>query len=322
MEQILSKIVETYWNIRIKEFFSIRNADKKIAEIKDARGNVYIVKGEKNDCQKVNEICEFANVLRVILPVPAYIQTVHSAYAIEQGGLTYTLEQKVTGIEAKFVTDRQLYVIGKALGKMHRFSLEHSLRLHQATAWSMFGGNKTDRIGDYDENELSFVDFENAFYDEPLHSEIKALYMKHRDKLEKNWPALPMAATQGDFCPYNMLFDDTGNIAGIFDFNLAGDEVLVNECIAVGVYVSWHIEYVGELDPAERFEQFIAGYTEERAFTDLEIEVIPPLFSIIRAFRYDRVDEGIEDAANKTAFMDETLNLLKSGDRAVLINKQ
>lgn len=304
-------LLKSFWDIDVNRLNVVRDSDNKLAEIVGIDGNVYILKGENNICEKVNRICEFANELKSILPVSTYIKTINSTYAVEHEEIIYTLEFKLPGKTVEHVTDQHINEIGKALGKMHRFSLEHAYKLNQATSWSMFGGNKTDNIGDYDENEISFLDFEKAFSEEIQMAEIKTLYMQHRSKLEKMWPYLPKAATQGDFCHYNMLFNETDHIVGIFDFNLAGDEVLINECIAVGIYLSWHVKYIGEKKSSMRFEQFIKNYTEERTFNELEMQSIPSLFAIIRAFRFDRVEDGINDSLNKTTFLNDTLNILK-----------
>ena len=181
----------------------------------------------------------------------------------------------------------------------------------------MFGGNATDKIGDYDENELSFRDFKQAFENDSLFHEIEALYNVHRTKLHAMWAELPTAATQGDFCPYNLLFQDN-KIVGLFDFNLAGDEVLINECVAVGIYLSWHVDYNGTLTASERFTQYIESYQSERPWTKLEYDAFPSLFSIIRAFRFDRVENGIADTACHKTFLKETLHLLQTGKEALI----
>lgn len=311
LEAISIKEIVSAWQIRVENLKIIRNSEKKLIEIESSDGQLYMLKGERHRNDVLNEICAFANELTTILPFTTYIQTEMCTYMHYYKGFSYTLEQKINGREYEYVTDAMISSIASSLGKMHQFSLQQNRRLHQATSWSMFGGNATDKIGDYDENELSYIELKSAFPNEEEMLEIIDSYNSHRAKLKAKWSALPKAATQGDFCYNNMLFNEDGQITGIFDFNIAGDEILLNECIAVAIYHCWHVAYKGETTPEDRFQLFLETYQRERQFKALEIEISPYLFAIIRAFRYDRIEDGIKDTENITRFLIETLQLLK-----------
>ena len=77
--------------------------------------------------------------------------------------------------------------------------------------------------------------------------------------------------------------------------------------------MAWHYDYEGNETPEERYEAYIDAYTSERTLSDLEKEIVPHLFAIIRAFRYDRIEEGIEKIkqGEGKAFLDETIQLLQ-----------
>jgi len=172
----------------------------------------------------------------------------------------------------------------------------------------MFGGNKSDRLGEYDENELSFHDFKAVFGTSGVYQEIERLYKEKRNVLASKWELLPKGATQGDFCHYNMLFSVKGEVQGIFDFNLAGDEVFVNECVAVGVYLSWHTEFKGNYTAEERFKAYLKAYQKIRPLNSVEQTCVTPLIQIIRAFRFDRVEAGA--LKKESNFLKETMKLL------------
>lgn len=178
------------------------------------------------------------------------------------------------------------------LGKLHAESLRQSYRFHRATSWSLFGGNAKEAIGDYDENELRFLEMKAAYGQENIFEEIETQYLAHRTYLKNCWKRLPIAAVQGDFCHYNMLFDGDC-VQSVVDFNLAGDERLLNECIVVGVYCCWHVG-------------------SDSMFSAEERAVAKRLKAIIRAFRYDRVARGIENITNRHLFLEETLQILKT----------
>ncbi|HEX5563962.1 MAG TPA: hypothetical protein VFX34_03300, partial [Sporosarcina sp.] len=102
-------------------------------------------------------------------------------------------------------------------------------------------------------------------------------------------------------------------ISTVFDYDIAGDEVLINECIGVAVFLAWHHDFNGNETPEERYQAYIAAYEAERPLANDEMEMIPHLFAIIRAFRYDRIEEGIEKIKKGEGkpFLDETIVLLR-----------
>ncbi|MEK4629127.1 phosphotransferase [Solibacillus sp. FSL R7-0682] len=299
-----------HWNIDIQQFRVIRDSDKKLIEIESINGEQFILKAEKYTNYRINDVCIFANQLANILPCTSFLKTTANSFVVQFGTFIYTLERRVYGAELQYVNDRVLTNIATALGKMHQLSLQQNIRLFQSTSWAMFGGNQTEKLGDYDENELSFLKLQESYPKEEITALISTYYNAHREKLRLMWPSLPKAATQGDFCYYNMLFNEKYEISGLFDFNIAGDEVLVNECIAVGIYLCWHVEYKGHKTPEERFISFINQYCTQREFNAIEKEAVLHLFAIIRAFRFDRIEEGIANASTITNFLEETLNLL------------
>ena len=305
------ELIDEHWGIQISSLRFIRNEDKQIAEVMDSHQHIYIVKGEQQLDEEVEAICQFANTMKQILPTTTYIQTKNTKYTVHANKLVYTLETKLFGDEIQYINDSIITEIATQLATAHQFAFKEQLRLHKATSWSMFGGNKTMAIGDYDENELSFQDFKQAFQAHPCLPTLKKLYDDHRAKLQSLWPKLPKAATQGDFCYYNMLFQHN-KMKAIFDFNLAGDEVLINESVAVGIYLCWHVVYEGNLTSDERFELYRNSYEKIRPFTALEIEAFPHLFAIIRAFRYDRVDQGIENFGGHEDFIQQTKIILEN----------
>jgi homoserine kinase type II len=309
--EVLHTILTNQWQIDISSTKEIRNSEKIMLEVTSPNGITYILKGEKANAATVENIIQFATSLSSILPVSTYVKTISDTYCIPLNQYVLILEEKLLGSEVNILTDEIINEIGKNLGKLHQFSLNNYIRLNCATSWAMFGGNATDQIGDYDENELSFLNFKKAFQNNPLLNEIEALYNEHRSKLHAMWSELPTAATQGDFCYYNMLFKED-KLIGLYDFFLAGDEVLINECVAVGIYLSWHVDYDGSLTARERFTQFIASYQSERPWTKLEYDAFIPLFAIIRAFRYDRVEDGIAETEHHETFLQDTVQILRN----------
>lgn len=92
---------------------------------------------------------------------------------------------------------------------------------------------------------------------------------------------------------------------------IAGDERLLNECIAVAVYCCWHVESDSMFSAEERYTLFTEAYQKHRVWTKEERVVAKRLKAIIRAFRYDRVARGIENVEQREHFLKETSSILE-----------
>lgn len=294
----------------------LRDNDRLVAEVQ-VGGKTYFLKGEKTSAAFIENIINFTIMMNDAgLPFIVPEKTLKGNRYIEHEGLLFILEQKGNGKEIKRLRLSHIREIGKMLGKQHAIASTTDFRFGVGTSWGMFGGNETDKFGDYDENELSYLDLiqnvdeEGTFKIELV--TVKELYQWRRSQMKEAWNSLPSGPVQGDFCPYNLLFNQD-EISAVFDYNIAGDEVLINECIGVAVFLAWHHDFEGNETPEERYEAYIDAYEAERPLSDREKEIIPHLFAIIRAFRYDRIEEGIEKIkqGEGKAFLDETILLLK-----------
>ncbi|REB05529.1 hypothetical protein DVB69_14750 [Sporosarcina sp. BI001-red] len=308
----MSMICRNY-NIRPEEIESLRSGKKVLAKVKLDSNSIYLLKGERAEPFYWDACCQFASLLHENdMNVSRYLKDRNGSYVQEVDGLVFTLEHELAGHELTCMTDELFYEIGRLLGVQHQISMQLKSPFTTVTSWSMFGGNATENLGDYDENELSFLDFKNYYQGHPLFTTIETLYFEYRKILQEAWTQLPQGAVQGDFCYYNMVREENGTL-GIYDFNIAGNEVFLNESVAVGVYHAWHAPYTGNLTEQERFKFFIESYTAQRPFTERERMLMGILKSVIRAFRYDRVEAGVSlvNVQMREGFLQETLTILK-----------
>lgn len=289
----------------------LRSSEKVLVKVtSDAH---YLLKGERAEFSYWEASCHYAHLLyKNNMNVARYLKNRDSCYVTEQESFVFTLEQELRGQELTDMTDALLYKLGRFLGEQHNISMQLKSPFTTATSWSLFGGNATENIGDYDENELSFLEFQGSYQSHPLFATIESRYLEYRKVLQKAWAQLPQGAVQGDFCYYNMLQEENGSLA-IFDFNLAGNEVYMNEAVAVAVYHAWHAPYEGNLTEQERYLVFLTSYNDERPFIESELVLLPLLKSVVRAFRFDRVEAGVslEDEQKRNEFMQETLDILR-----------
>ncbi|SOC40425.1 aminoglycoside phosphotransferase/kinase family protein [Ureibacillus acetophenoni] len=311
--QKIIDICNNYY-INPKEVKILRNNERVLAKIETA--HTYYLKGELADKTHWEASCTFANLLNDQgFRVARYIQSIYGTYGIQYEDKMFSLEQGLPGKPIEVITDKEIIEIGKLLGIQHRLSMKMPNLFTNTTSWSMFGGNQTEALGDYDENELSFLEFKKHFNSHPLFNKIESLYNEYRFNLEQVWMRLPQGAVQGDFCYYNMARLPDESLA-IYDFNIAGNEVYLNECIAVAVYHSWHAPYTGKLNEQERFQLFLDSYINKRPLNSLELIYVPQLKAIIRAFRHDRVDLGIalNNDLMQDLFVKETLKILEEAE--------
>ncbi|MEH6945245.1 phosphotransferase [Bacillus sp. JJ722] len=305
--------VAYHFNIEhIEQIQFYRNEDNILVEFY-SHGQQFYLKGEEANEEFTQKTVQFASLMKEKgFPFTTYLYTDSGAPTFKYNNFILTLEEKIEGTEIEQLTMLQLKEIGSLLGKQHQLSSQINFSFDSGTSFGMFGGNATDSLGDYDENELSFQDFINAMIGKDLVDDIQKIYLEKRQHVKEVWHSLPSGPVQGDFCPYNMIFSETGKIKGVYDFNIAGNEVFLNECIAAGVYISWHYSFAGEESPLERFHCFMQSYENSRPLTLLERTYFDTIFQIIRAFRFDRIEEGIEDKVRHKKFIEETYEILNS----------
>ena len=173
MENI-AHFAQQHWNQSFQKVKALRNGEKIIYVLVDKLGVSYVLKGEKASAQSVEGNCQFANELRACLPTPTYYKSIHNTFTVQHGAHVFTLVEFLEkGEEIQTLTNFHLKEIATKLAVMHRYTLTNDKTLKKATSWSMFGGNTTDDIGDYDENELSFQIFEQTFHKPAQFSEHK-----------------------------------------------------------------------------------------------------------------------------------------------------
>lgn len=311
-ENDIQIIVKNFTIENITGFQIVRNHSKILVKLDTANEETYYLKGEQRKRETVERTCHYASMLHSHLPVTSYIKTKTNHYTVDYENFIFTIEKGMQGQEIDQLTDLHLASMAKALAIQHVISLQNGFTIGAGTSWGMFGGNETEELGHYDENELSFWKFKEAFSNTSLYDQIEHHYLQKRNQLKALWPLLPSCAIQGDLCYYNMLFKEDGSLAAIFDFNIAGDEICVNEVVAVAIYCCWHLDYQGEKSPIDRYHFFMENYRSIRAFTLEEHQAEKWLFPIIRAFRYDRIEDGIANTNAHNEFVAETFAILQS----------
>lgn len=162
-----------------------------------------------------------------------------------------------------------------------------------------FGDDETDEVL---ENALEFRRYSRTL---PEHfreqtDRIFARWEENRAELEKCYAHLPASVFQADLNDTNVLLDEEGRFAGIYDFNLAGKDVFLN-------YLFREI-YEGSFDE-ERNEILTALKicAAVYAFSETEKEAALPLYRCLKPLWFTRV-EALKDAGNDAAAIQQCLD--------------
>lgn len=115
-------------------------------------------------------------------------------------------------------------------------------------------------------------------------------WMENRRILEEIYPHLPTSVFQADLNPTNLLVDENGEFAGVFDFNLCGRDVFLNYLFRE---IHWQYDEQYLLDTLNRVRKVYA-------FSDLEIQAAPLLYRCLKPLWFPEVE------ALKSAGTDES----------------
>lgn len=218
-------------------------------------------------------------------------------------GLTYnvTVEEYI-GEELTFINDKMVEEIAYLMATMHNISQEKNLHIQRNTIWDLF-----DETKDISRGYKAFCDYRNnqkynfALYDIKLYEKIINLYKKRLSKLKIVWNKLPKYATQGDYSINNLVYKND-RIDGIFDYNIAGDEILVSDMIIEGLLVSYEMDLDDSLTDNEKdklFKIFVKKYMEYRDLNEDELNIMDDIYAVVFPFWWMRIIFDEENSLKK-----------------------
>lgn len=147
---------------------------------------------------------------------------------------------------------------------------------------------------------------------------LRALFEKNKAQLTGLYHELPSSVFQADLNEYNLLLDENGHFKGVIDYNLAGEDKVLNIFLATILYgysyqrsTTDAPDVLPGLNTAEQ-ESVIAimldtlRYLRQYyAFSEIEVKAAPLLFKYVSCIFYEQID-----ALKKYAGDAEKLNLL------------
>jgi len=186
------------------------------------------------------------------------------------------------------------YKTGRLLAQMHTVSEENRCHVPNRVIMDVFGEND---FFDFAEFEVLGKKMSGAQLQK--HSEICRIYAEKAAVLTP-LKGRRVYAVQGDMSIDNIYRMKNGGI-GVFDFNCSGDNILFCDAVMEAWFLAHNMDYAEPLTEAlsdHLAAAYLRGYHEIRPFTDVEKQMIPPLYAIATAFdgrMTDRLAQAIED---------------------------
>lgn len=109
--------------------------------------------------------------------------------------------------------------------------------------------------------------------------------------IKQIWSKLPRAAVQGDIYSCNNIAKKNGKLV-VYDFNLAGDEVLIGDilqCWFRTVFDEKIEDDLAMLSKEKMWSEFILAYQSERNMTDIERKYFPDVYAILGVVYYSKL---------------------------------
>lgn len=201
------------------------------------------------------------------------------------------------GEEITEITTDLSYKIGELTARMHVISLNNNASIGFPTIWSAITKNDAD----------AYEDFCEICKNENLNQTIVKQIIKHRNaKLQSLlavWDDLPKTAVQGDISINNLTLQD--NVLTVFDYNCAGDEVLVSDLVLEGLLTAYEMELPEGADPSIRqqlFPAFLNGYLSVRQLSKAEADAAWTIYTMFTSLWFSKIcytDNSLENLVNK-----------------------
>lgn len=208
------------------------------------------------------------------------------------------------GDEIREITPDIARQIGALMARMHVLSLENRCTIGHGTLFSAACENDVDAFPRF--CELT----QDERLDQAVSDRIRALHDEKLAKLRAVWDTLPRAAVQGDISVNNLVLTADG--LTVFDYNNAGDEVLISDLVLEGLLTAYEMD-LPEGVPSEArkalFPAFLAGYLSVRPLNDAECRAAWEIYTLYHGLWFTRilynddslsawVKKGDYDAAN------------------------
>ena len=170
------------------------------------------------------------------------------------------------------------------MARIHTLSLAHSHTLGCGTLFGAAYWNDVDAYPDF--CKLT----EDPHLDQTTVSRLKTIREEKLTAIRALWGTLPKAAVQGDIS-INNLTDHPDGLT-VFDYNNAGDEVLVSDLVLEGLLTACEMDLPPDTPPSARellFPALLGGYLSIRSLSVAEAQAAWDIYTLYHAFWFSRI---------------------------------
>ncbi len=119
---------------------------------------------------------------------------------------------------------------------------------------------------------------------------IRSRWEENRAALARILPRLPTSAFQADWNDTNVLLTEDGHFAGLIDYNIAGEDTVLNMALSLGS-VGFNVSADGKEAEKARAETVLALFSRKYPWNGDEIEAAPLLWRYIQALYWGEVHD-------------------------------
>lgn len=201
------------------------------------------------------------------------------------------------GEEITEISTKIAYQIGELMARMHTLSLENRWEIGCGTLFSAAYWNDVDAFP-----QLCEI-CKNEHLDQAIAAQIKQLHDEKLEAIRAVWDRLPKAAVQGDISINNLVYG-TDQLT-VFDYNNAGDEVLVSDLVMEGLLTAYEMDLPEGADPGCReqfFPALLKGYLSIRKLSEEEAEAAWLIYTLYHGLWFTRIiynEDSLEKLVQK-----------------------
>lgn len=200
------------------------------------------------------------------------------------------------GEEIVEINPKIAYEIGKLMARMHTISLQNKCEIGCGTLFSAAYWNDVDAFPQF----CKLAKNENL--NQTVVEQIKKLHDQKLETIRTVWDSLPKAAVQGDMSINNLVYEN-GLI--VFDYNNAGDEVLISDLVMEGFLTAYEMDLPKGTDESCRKQLFSAllnGYLSIRKLNETEAATAWTVYTLYNSLWFSKVvynDNSLEKLIGK-----------------------
>ncbi len=154
------------------------------------------------------------------------------------------------------------------------------------SAWCLFDlFDSTCEVDEVMENAFSWKEYAESLpekFKEQV-NRIWKLWEENKNFLEPVYRNLPKSVFQADLCSSNLLLDDQNKLVGVFDFNLAGKEVVLNYLFRE----TFGNDFEDEIELLREMLQVVGEYYE---YSELEKDMVLMLYRYLKPLWYIKLE--------------------------------